>query len=60
MSSFEIGVLIFLTYLCVYSIILRICKTKENIEVTRSIGKMDSHMLNKMMGEFNNERQKNQ
>ena len=60
MSSFEIGVLIFLTYLCVHSIVSRICKTKENIEVTRSIGKMDSNMLNKMMGEFNNERQKNQ
>lgn len=60
MSSFEIGVLIFLTYLCVYSIVSRICKTRENIEVSRSIGKMDSHMLNKMMEELKNERQKNQ
>ena len=59
MSSFEIAVLIVIAYLCVYSIVSRICKTKENIEVTRSIGKMDSHMLNKMMEEFNNERKKN-
>lgn len=60
MSSFEIGVLIFLTYLCVYSIVSRICKTRENIEMSRSIGKIDGHTLYKIMEEFKNERQKDQ
>lgn len=59
MSSFEIGVLIVIVYLCVYGIVSRICKTVENLEVTRSIGRIDSNTLNKMMEEFNNERKKN-
>lgn len=47
MSSFEIGILIFITYLCLYSIVNRICKAVEVKTALNHMQSVDLHHLEK-------------
>lgn len=56
MTSFEIGILVFLIYLCVYSLINRICKCIESCAMSKMVGQnFDGESLINLVKKVTNE-----
>lgn len=56
MTSIEIGLVIFLAYLCLYGLVSRVCKCIESCALSKMFGsKVDSDTLQQTLKEITHE-----